>query len=410
MSAPLHAFAGYGIELEYMIVDRETLSIRPIADRLLRDAAGEPVNELERGGFGWSNELTLHLIELKNVHPDPDLEGLASRFQAEVRQVDAQLEPLGAWLLPSAMHPWMDPATETRLWPHAHAEIYAAYDRLFGCRQHGFANLQSQHLNLPFADDAEFARLHAAVRVVLPILPALAASSPIVEGRLSGLMDARLEAYRGHQGRIPETMGRVVPDTVVSRADYQARILEPMYRAVVPQDPDGLLQHEWLNARGVIPRFDRSALEIRLIDVQECPGADLAIAAAVTAVVRALYDEKWAPLQRQQAIDTDGLVDMLAACIRDAEEALIANADYLAVLGCPEKSCTARELWRHLIEAAPPAEAWQPALEVMLEQGPLARRLLRAMGPAPTRARLRAVYGELADCLAQGHMFLHSSS
>ncbi len=31
----LHLFGGFGIELEYMIVDRETLSVLPVADRLL---------------------------------------------------------------------------------------------------------------------------------------------------------------------------------------------------------------------------------------------------------------------------------------------------------------------------------------------------------------------------------------
>jgi gamma-glutamyl:cysteine ligase YbdK (ATP-grasp superfamily) len=106
---------------------------------------------------------------------------MAAGFQAEVRAIGRQLEPLGARLMPTAMHPWMNPAAETRLWPHDQAEIYQAYDRVFGCSQHGQANLQSMHLNLPFANDAEFARLHAAVRLVLPILPALAASSPIVE-------------------------------------------------------------------------------------------------------------------------------------------------------------------------------------------------------------------------------------
>ena len=33
----LPAFSAYGIELEYMIVDRETLDVQPIADRLLRE-------------------------------------------------------------------------------------------------------------------------------------------------------------------------------------------------------------------------------------------------------------------------------------------------------------------------------------------------------------------------------------
>jgi hypothetical protein len=42
----------------------------------------------------------------------------------------------------------------------------------------------------------------------------------------------------------------------------------------------------------------------------------------------------------------------------------------------------------------------------MLEQGPLARRILRAVGPECTKARLQEVYRELCDCLEAGRMFV----
>ncbi|MHB1590914.1 MAG: carboxylate-amine ligase [Sulfuricella sp.] len=410
MSAPsvLHAFTGYGIELEYIIVDQQTLSVLPVADELLRQAAGARVTEVKRGRFGWSNELVLHLVELKNASPDPALEPLPAAFQTEVRYINRLLEPLGARLMPSAMHPWMDPLAETRLWPHDDAVIYQTYDRIFGCKAHGWANLQSMQLNLPFAGDAEFARLHAAIRLVLPIIPALAASSPIAEGRPAGFLDFRLEAYRTHQARVPSTIGRVIPNTVTSRAEYQATILAPMYREIAPFDPDGVLRHEWLNVRGASPRFDRNAIEIRMIDVQECPQADLAIAAAVTAVVRAIYDAEWPPLSMHQAIGTDSLVNVLHACIRDAEQAVIDDAGYLRLLGFPDRQCKAGELWRHLIEATSLDDTahWREPLRVMLEHGPLARRILRAVGPDCSKTRLHVVYRELCDCLEAGRMFV----
>lgn len=410
MSAPsvLHAFTGYGIEFEYMIVDRQTLSVLPVADELLRQAAGACVAEVKRGRFRWSNELVLHLVELKNASPDPALEPLAAAFQAEVRHINRRLEPLGARLMPTAMHPWMDPRAETRLWPHHDALIYQTYDRIFGCKAHGWANLQSMQLNLPFANDTEFARLHAAIRLVLPIIPALAASSPIAEGRPAGFLDFRMEAYRTHQAKIPSTIARVIPDTATSRAEYQATILAPMYRDIAPFDPDGILRHEWLNVRGASPRFARKAIEIRVIDVQECPQADLAIAAAVTAVVRATYAADWSPLSMQQAISTDSLVNVLHACIRDAEQAVIDNAGYLRLLGFPDRQCQAGELWRHLIEATSLDDSahWREPLRVMLERGPLARRILRAVGPECSKTRLQAVYRELCDCLEEGRMFL----
>ncbi len=405
MSTPsaLHAFAGYGIELEYMIVDRETLSVLPLADRLLG-----PEGDVERGRLGWSNEIVLHLIELKNARPDPALEPLPAAFQAEIQAVNRLLEPMGARLMPAAMHPWMDPRTETRLWPHDNAMIYQAYDRIFDCRRHGQANLQSMHLNLPFAGDAEFARLHAAIRLMLPIIPALAASSPIAEGRPGGFMDFRMESYRTAVQRVPSAIGQVIPDTVPSRAEYETKVLAPLYRDIAPFDPDGILRHEWLNARGAIPRFERDAIEIRVIDVQECPQADLAIAAAITAAVKAIYAARWSPLPPQQAMDTDALAAILHACIRDAELAVIDHAGYLELLGFPDRQCRAGELWRHLIEATElnVSPHWREPLRVMLDRGPLARRILRATGPDCSRARLHEVYGELCACLEAGRMFV----
>jgi gamma-glutamyl:cysteine ligase YbdK (ATP-grasp superfamily) len=392
-----HVFEACGIELEYMIVNRQTLSVLPIADRLLGDSG-----ELARGHYAWSNEVVLSLVELKNREPAAALAPLAVGFQGEAQAVNALLEPLGACLMPSAMHPWMNPARETRLWPHRHAEIYRTYDRIFDCRRHGWANLQSMHLNLPFADDAEFTRLHAAIRMVLPILPALAASSPFQEGKFSGFLDTRLENYRGHQIRVPQTIGAVIPDSTAGIADYHARILAPMLEAIAPLDPGNILRHEWLNARGAIPRFERNALEIRVIDMQECPQADLAIAAAASAVVKALYDSA-----ADFSLDTERLSEVFLKCIQDGEQALIDDADYLTRLGCLECRCSAADLWRFLVEThlADYREHWREPLETIFGQGPLARRILRAAGPDCTRPRLEAVYRELCDCLQTGRLF-----
>lgn len=71
MTVALPAFAGYGIELEYMIVDRETLAVAPIADELLRKLTSTFVSEARNSQLEWSNELVLHLLELKNIDPQP---------------------------------------------------------------------------------------------------------------------------------------------------------------------------------------------------------------------------------------------------------------------------------------------------------------------------------------------------
>lgn len=142
---------------------------------------------------------------------------------------------------------------QTQLWPHQNAEIYRAYDRIFDCRSHGWANLQSMHVNLPFAADQEFGRLHAAARLALPLIPALAASSPFVDGRASDFMDYRLEAYRLNCQPVAQMNGEMIPEPVASRAQYERDVLRPLCAALAPHDPRGLLRHEWAT-HGPSPR------------------------------------------------------------------------------------------------------------------------------------------------------------
>lgn len=402
---PLRLFEGYGIEIEWMIVDRETLDVRPLADVLLRDASGAVESEIERGDVAWSNELAAHVIELKTNGPAPTLDRLAARFTAEARAIDARLEPLGARLLPTAMHPWMDPAREFVVWPHEYGIVYRTFDRIFGCRGHGWANVQSVHLNLPFADDEELGRLHEAIRLVLPLLPAIAASSPFVEGRRTGLLDNRLAFYRRHVERVPAMIGAVVPEPVFTRAEYEERILGGIYRAIAPLDPEGVLRHEWGNARGAIVRFDRMAIEIRLLDVQETPVADLAIARLVSAVVESLARGRRGRIDPAHALEPERLAAVLERTAAEGEQAVLGDAAHLEALGlAPSAVRSAGDAWHALASDLPDGE-WSAAASTILEQGPLARRILRATGDAPDRARLAAVYRDLAGALASGELF-----
>jgi gamma-glutamyl:cysteine ligase YbdK (ATP-grasp superfamily) len=418
----LRLFQAFGVELEYMIVDADTLDVRPIADELLRDAAGtaEYVGEVETEDVCWSNELVAHVVELKTAEPAPALRQLAGQFSAHVARINQLLTPRGARLMPGGMHPWMDPARETTLWAHDYNEVYEAFDRIFGCSGHGWSNLQSAHLNLPFGDDDEFGRLHAAIRLVLPILPALAAASPIVEGAATGLLDTRLDVYRTNCGRIGSISGLVVPEAVFSGATYESEIFARIYADIAPHDPEGTLRHEWLNARGAIARFERSAIEVRVLDTQECPAADLAVIGLAAGALRSLVAERTISYAEQQTWSAERLAAILQQTIREGERATIDDASYLRAFGVVEARCAAGELWRRqrqsLDEALDLSDQSRAALDVILDQGPLARRVLRALGAdsgsaAPAQARfdcepLRAVYARLADCLARGAVFV----
>lgn len=404
---PLHLFEGYGVELEYMIVAAESLDVQPLTDRLLQQVAGRIVNEVEVGPLCWSNELVLHVVELKTNGPAASLAGLAEVFQSGVRQVNQRLAVLGARLLGSAMHPWMDPQRETRLWPHENSPIYDAYNRIFGCQGHGWSNLQSLHINLPFAGDAEFARLHAAIRLVLPLLPALAASSPLVAGAATGRLDNRLEYYRTNQRRIPQVAGELIPEPVYSHTAYQQTILAEIYRAIAPYDPEGVLQEEWLNSRGAIARFERNTIEIRLLDVQECPKADLAIAALVVALIRALCSERWEALAHLQSAPVAPLAELLSRTLQGGGAELVDHPDYLACFGVQDARISVLDLWRRLFEQLQNevAAEYHSPLELILRRGPLAQRLLEALPERFGREELTEIYRRLADCLQQGELF-----
>ena len=410
-SAPLRLFEGLGLELELMLVDRQSLDVRPIAERVLFAASGDRSGDHDNGRISWSNELVRHVIELKTSAPERGPHGLQDAFQENVRTIEALLEPHGARLMPTGMHPWMDPARETELWPFEYAEVYRTYDRVFDCRRHGWANLQSVHLNLSFGDDDEFARLHAAVRLVLPLVPALAASTPVFEGRPAAHLDQRLEVYRTNSARVPRMTGAVIPEPLFTQRDYRREILEPLQREVAALEPTGILEGEWLNARGAIARFDRDALEIRLIDTQECPRADVAVAWAVRCVVAALCAERWSSSATQRAFTSAPLAALLGDAIRSGPDARVVDPAYARALGWERAALpTLGELWQTLfasaVASAPESDAALLApVRTILEHGTLAQRIRAALGPAPARGRLTDVYRELCECLTAGRSF-----
>ncbi|NJM24660.1 MAG: glutamate--cysteine ligase, partial [Bacteroidia bacterium] len=219
MNQPLriHLFQGYGVELEYMIVDRDTLAVKPIADSLLKQKLGTYESDYENGMVTWSNELVLHVIEIKSTRPEHNFNALENAFAENVKEINGVLAHWNAMLMPTAAHPFMDPLTESMIWPHESNDVYDVYNKVFDCRGHGWSNLQSTHLNLPFYDDEEFAKLHAAVRLVLPLLPALCASSPVIDGKATGALDSRLTYYKTNQSRIPSITGKVIPEAVFSK-------------------------------------------------------------------------------------------------------------------------------------------------------------------------------------------------
>ena len=195
-----------------MIVERDSLNVSPTADEILFHFGRGPTSEVAFEQATWSNELVRHVLEFKMNEPASSLESCVPVFCNEVQRANAWLAKRGRQLLPTGMHPWMNPKLETQLWPFEGHEIYEAFDRVFTCEGHGWSNLQSVHLNLPYASEEEFVKLHAAIRLLLPIIPVISAASPFQEARMLGHLDQRLESYRTNSRRFDCISGQVIPE------------------------------------------------------------------------------------------------------------------------------------------------------------------------------------------------------
>jgi glutamate---cysteine ligase / carboxylate-amine ligase len=379
-------FERYGIELEYMICDKNTLDILPIADDLIFEVAGAYVNEIAAGEISYSNELALHLIELKTTEPQKDLEQVAHHFQEHVSRLNKILQKKGACLLPTGMHPWMNPHTELRIWTHGQNPIYEAYHRIFDCRGHGWANLQSAHFNLSFSTDEELKLLHSAIRWLLPIIPALSASSPVADNVITGFCDTRLEMYRKNQRKIPSIIGQIVPEPIATKEEYFQKILRPMWRDIAPYDPEGLLQEEWLNSRGAIVRFERNAIEIRVLDTQECPGLDVRILKAIDTGLKYLVCRIKNQEISYDAIPTQELSRLFLRIIKEGEKTQIDSREYLELFGQKEPM-TATALWDRLAG---------------VKRKSLSRKIAEKWSASSSQEEKQQIYLDLATCLESG--------
>ncbi|MDR5590199.1 glutamate-cysteine ligase family protein [Christiangramia sp. SM2212] len=401
-----HLFEVFGIELEYMLVNKSDLKINPGVDQLFIAKNGSITSDIENGKIEWSNELVAHVVELKTNGPTKNLSELDALFLENIKEINSYLEKRGICLLPSASHPLMDPHTETKLWQHDNNEIYSLYNKIFDCNGHGWSNVQSMHINLPFFNDAEFEKLHAAIRILLPIIPGLSASSPVLDGKFTGFKDMRMEYYKTNQKEIPHMTGKVIPEQVFNKADYHRVIFQPITSAIKSFDTENILDHHFLNSRGAISRFDRNAIEIRVIDIQENPSADIAIAAFIIEVLKLLVSEELVSLEDQKSWHEDQLFDIFNDVIKSAETTLIIDKKYLAIFDL-QKDADVKKIWKNLYARIGEKldKNHQKHIEFLLQNGSLSTRILKALRNDFSTENIQKVYAKLADCLQDNRMF-----
>ncbi len=276
-----------GPEHEFSLVDHE-LKVLPISDKIIKDYCGKIINFVELPHFTFGKELQMHVMEVKANSPFKSPIEFEETMQNAVSKLNQIVEKHSAMLLGTGMNPLMQ-LKDTIIWSHYHKKIYKEYSKIFNLNQHGWLNIQSFHLNLSYQKQADGVQTHNYLANLSAYLPAIAASSPIFEGKNGPDTDNRLQFYKINQKEIPTIAGEVIPEYVTSFSHYKHDVIKQYSLDLAKVGASiTLLNREWVNSRGVIFRFDRCALEVRVMDEQECVKSDVALSCFVRAATRGL--------------------------------------------------------------------------------------------------------------------------
>jgi carboxylate-amine ligase len=155
-------------------------------------------------------------------------------------------------------------------------------------------------------------------------------------------------------------------------------------------------------------RFSRRALEIKVLDIQECVRADIAIAVFIRAVLRHLVRR----LQDGSLVlpPHDMLVDDLSSSIREGTQARVHARHLRSPDLARQDQTTARSVLGSLLDVAhtevtADEREYLGLVEDRIRRGSLSERILHQLRRRSRRraadppAVIREIYEELIDCL-----------
>jgi carboxylate-amine ligase len=334
------------VEEEFALVDPETLDL---VSRFEELQAAAPGTELDGHLVG---ELIASEVEIRTGRCDSFAEA-ATRLGERRDQLSALADPLGIALAATGTHPW-SPWQEQRIIDTPHYRRNDELLRYVVWRNNTFG--LHVHVGVNGADRA--IQVCSALRAYLPELLALSASSPFVEGVVSGLHSARTQIFT----RMFPRCG--VPDALGSWEEWESYI-RFLY------ETGSVTEHTqiWWSVR---PHLQFPTVEIRICDAQPTLAEARALAAlayALTARVARALDEGeplpelphrlieenfWRAIryglsgelidfERGAPVPARARLEQLVEWVRPVAEELGA-ADFLAI---PERNAAERQIARY---------------------------------------------------------------
>ena len=256
-----------GVEEEFAILDPDTLDLVPRFEELKAAAAEDEVLRQAVTGELISSEIEIISGAGSDLH-----DALAHQREHR-RRLFALAEAHGVALASTGTHPWAD----YRQQPIIDTEHYRRVEE--GLKYVAWRNNTfSMHVHVGTRDLDRAVRACDRLRPVLPLLLAISANSPYIDGRDSGLHSARTQAFTKSFPRCG------IPDAYGGWKGYREYI-EFLMRT------NSIVEYTqiWWSVR---PHFAFGTVELRICDAQATAHESEALAALmVGCIAQALRDE-----------------------------------------------------------------------------------------------------------------------
>ena len=255
-----------GIEEEFSIPDPETLELAPRFEQLRDAAQGDEVLRESITGELISSE-----IEIISGIGD-DLHDALARQRERRRRLFALVAASGATLGATGTHPWADYRTQ----PIIDTEHYRRVER--GLKYVAWRNNTfSLHVHVGMSDIDRAVRVCDRLRPVLPLLLAISANSPYLDGRDSGLHSARTQSFTKSFPRCG------IPDPFGGWRAYREYIEFLLRTRSIVE-----FTQVWWSVR---PHFSFGTVEVRICDAQaSAPESEALASLMVACIAQALRD------------------------------------------------------------------------------------------------------------------------
>jgi glutamate---cysteine ligase / carboxylate-amine ligase len=255
-----------GVEEEFSILDPETLDLVPRFEELREAAASDRLLREHITGELISSEIEI----ISGV--GSDLQDALARQRERRRRLFGLAAAHGAALGSTGTHPWADYRKQQIIDTEHYRRVEEGL-KYVAWRNNTF----SMHVHLGVRDIDRAVRVCDRLRPVLPLLLAISANSPFLDGRDSGLHSARTQSFTKSFPRCG------VPDAFGGWDAYRQYIEFLLHTRSIVE-----FTQVWWSVR---PHFSFGTVEMRICDAQATAHESEALAAlAVACIAQAARD------------------------------------------------------------------------------------------------------------------------